>query len=150
MRQLRMLLLLLAALVVQCFGQEMTLPPDWNGDPDICTPNSSPFNPNDPAYPQFPVKAEFTVEQIEIRHILNETERTRLILTQILYDQQANSAIIVKNSRGFIDVEYFYYKIAQKSTYYRGEYCVVTPIPTEVDVGKFKARDNSKTLLLSS
>lgn len=134
-------LFLFVALVVQCLGQDETTAttiPEWNGDPSVCTPDTSPANPGDPPDPQFPRKAEFALEQIEVRHILDQTLPSTSTLYQYLYDQDANKLVLVKNHNGFVDTEYFYYESALKSTYYRGEFCEVSPILKEIDSGTFE------------
>ena len=88
--------------------------------------------------PIFPKQAEFTLERVEITHVLNLTLPSQLTLYQYIYDYNANKMIMVKNKNGFVDVEYYYYDILKKSTYYGGQYCVVTDIPTNNDMGKHR------------
>lgn len=115
--------------------------PDWNGDPKLCTvngPSTPPPGPVPPP-PKFPSKAEFGLERVEIKQVplLNLTLPSEISLYEYLYDYDANSLIMVKNKNGIIDTEYYYYKQLTKSTYIGGQYCAVTDIPTNQDMGIF-------------
>ena len=127
----------LLALVVSALSQDQTsstAKPEWNGDPRVCTPDSTPSQ-GPMAYPEFPKKAEFTLEVVQIGHLQNVTSPSILTKLQYLYDSVANILVLVKNDGAVTDVEYYYYKDLTKATYYRGEYCVVTSIPVDVENG---------------
>ncbi|CAF5002684.1 unnamed protein product [Rotaria sp. Silwood1] len=111
-------------------------PLEWNGDPKLCTVNPSvtPSTIPGPPLPKFPNKAEFALERVEIRHMSNITLPSEITMYQYIYDYDANQLIMVKNNKGFIDVEYYYYGIKKKSTYYGGNFCVVSDIPVEIDM----------------
>ena len=126
-------LLLLVIVISGCVAQDPTTPPnDWNGDPLVCTPNAGP--PGRP-YPQFPNIAEFTLERVETKILLGTVLPSELTLYQYLYDYDANKLILIKNANGFIDAEYFYYEQRKKSTYYRGDACVVSDIAINIEMG---------------
>ncbi|CAF0789260.1 unnamed protein product [Adineta steineri] len=111
-----------------------TLSPDWNGDPSVCTHDPSTPSTNDKPLPKFPNKAEFALESVEVRHLLNITLRSESTIYQYIYNYDANSLIVSKNQNGFISVEHSYYNILKKSTYYGGEVCLVTDISTNKDM----------------
>jgi hypothetical protein len=140
---------LLCLLVLCIFGSHAqdstTAPlPDWNGDPNLCTVESTIQPPSRPL-PTFSDKAEFGVEQVTIRHFFNRTP-SDLVLSQYLYDYNANKLILIRNHNGFIDVEYFYYEALKKSNYYRGHTCVVEAIETNIDADGFSAiKDTNNT-----
>ncbi|CAF5128542.1 unnamed protein product, partial [Rotaria sp. Silwood1] len=114
-------------------------PVEWNGDPKLCTvnPSATPSTIPGPPLPKFSNKAEFALERVEIKHILNVSLPTEITMYQQSCDYDANKLIAVKNNKGFINVEYYYYDILKKSTYYKGEFCVVTDIPKENNMGIF-------------
>ena len=112
--------------------------PDWNGDPKLCTVDPSAPIINDRPLPVFSNQAEFTLERVEVKHIMDVTLPSELTLYQYLYDYDANKLILVKNTNGFIDVEFYYYESLKKSTYYRRTMCAVTDILTNVDIGMFR------------
>ncbi|CAF2621337.1 unnamed protein product [Rotaria sp. Silwood2] len=118
-----------------------TSPLEWNGDPKLCTvnPSAAPSTIPGPPLPKFSNKAEFALERVEIKHLLNVSLPTVITMYQQIYDYDANKLIVVKNENGFISVEYYYYDILKKSTYYRGDFCVVTNIPTENDMDSASA-----------
>jgi hypothetical protein len=116
--------------------------PDWNGDPKLCEINR-PITPSPlprPPFPKFPNKAEFAIERVEIKHILNTTLPSVLTLYEYIYDYDANILIMVKNTNGFLEAQYYYYGKLLKSTYFGRDFCSVTEIPTEKDMGKLKLR----------
>ena len=136
-QHIRVLLLLVA--FYGCLAQNPTTPiDDWNGDPELCTvtPGSQP--PPGIPMPVFPKQAEFALERVEIKHVFNLTLPSELTLYEYIYDYNANKLIIVKNTNGLIAVEYYYYEILKKSTYYAGKFCVVTDIPTNSDMGRYR------------
>jgi hypothetical protein len=114
-------------------------PPEWNGDPRVCVvqPAPTPAPGVQPPFPKFTTKAEFALERVEIKHVLNQTLPSEMTLYEYIYDYDANKLIMVKNKNGFIDVEYYYYGILKKSTYYAGQYCVVADIPQNTNLGMF-------------
>jgi len=130
------LLCLLILFICGYYAQDPTTTPgvDWNGDPTLCTADPSVTSAPGPPLPTFSNQAEFALERVEIKHILNTTLPSELTMYQYLYDYNANKLIMVKNSNGFIDVEYYYYELLKKSTYYRGEFCVVSDIRTNFDM----------------
>ncbi|CAF0870687.1 unnamed protein product [Rotaria sordida] len=136
MHRLKGVVFLLLLFIAKYQAQDPTPPTDWNGDPNLCTINPPPTPSSLPAppMPRFPNKAEFGLERVEIKHIINITLPSEMTMLEYLYDYDANKLIIVKNKNGFIDAEYFYYGPNKKSTYYQGQYCVVTDIPTENDM----------------
>ena len=114
MKQFRFLCLL-ALLFFECNAQgSTTTPSNWNGDPRLCTVDPSAPSPSDRPLPKFPNIAEFALERVEIKHVLNQTLPSELTLYQYLYDYNANKLIMIKNSNGFLDAEYFYYDILKK------------------------------------
>ncbi|CAF1004788.1 unnamed protein product [Rotaria sordida] len=127
---------LFVLLIYGCNAQEGTTinPSTWNGDPRICTVNPSTPGTDDRPLPTFPNQAEFALERVEVRHVLNITLPSQLTMYQYLYDYNANKLVLVKNANGFIDAEYFYYDTLKKSTYYRGEFCVVSSIDMNKDI----------------
>ncbi|UJR30727.1 hypothetical protein I4U23_018247 [Adineta vaga] len=140
-----------------------TLNPNWQGDPKVCIVNPPPTPSPEPAppFPQFSQTAEFTLERVESsRLVTNITLPSQLSLYQYLYDYNANKLIMVKNKNGLIDVEYYYYNILKKSTYYGGQFCVVTDIPQNADMdgasaikladGSWHIRPLNEFLLFSS
>jgi hypothetical protein len=133
------ILALLVSLICQYNAQDTTTVPgaEWNGDPKVCIPNTSESKPSDPAYPRFPNKAEFTLERVEIGRVFGQVGPSQLTRYQYLYDYDANKLVLIKNANEIIDIEYYYYEIAKKSTYYRGDYCSVTDIPLNIDNGSF-------------
>jgi hypothetical protein len=144
MRQQYGLVCLLLLLSISGYQtQDTTAPtpplPDWNGDPKLCVinqpPTPSPLPP--PPFPKFTNQAEFALERVQIKHVLNTTLPSELTLYEYLYDYDANKLIMVKNTNGFIDAEYYYYNILKKTTYFGGDFCVVTDIPQESDMGMF-------------
>ena len=110
--------------------------PVWIGDPRICTVDSSPISP-DPPLPKFSTQAEFTLESIQINHRYDSTLRSTLNLFEYIYDYHANKVIRVKNNNGYSEVEYYYYEILKKSTYFQKNFCVVDDISTNIDSGMF-------------
>ena len=130
---------LLVFLLSECNALDTTSNPlsNWNGDPRLCTVDPPSSTINDKPLPLFPSKAEFALERVEIRHILNATLRSELTLYQYLYDYDANKLIMIKNANGILDTEYFYYEILKKSTYYGGQFCVVSDIDQNLDTGMF-------------
>ena len=112
--------------------------PDWNGDPKICTVDPSAPPTIDRPLPTFPNRVEFALERVEIKHIFDSTIPSELTMYQYLYDYDANKLILITNTRGEIDVEYFYYEILKKSTYYRQQICSVTDISRNIDIGMFE------------
>ncbi|CAF2262284.1 unnamed protein product [Rotaria magnacalcarata] len=124
---------LLALLISEYYAQDTTTISiaDWNGDPLVCTIDPSIPPTSDKPFPQFPRQAEFTLEAVEIRHINNETLPSQLTLFQYLYDFDANKLIMIRNTNGFIDAEYYYYENLKKSVYVRGEFCYVSEIGTD-------------------
>lgn len=136
MKQSRICLLLLSLVCSILAEDEITTPqPEWNGDPNVCLPDNSPPNPSDPPYPIFPTKAEFTLEMVQVGHLSNTTSPSVLTLFQYLYDYDANQLVMIRNTGSMIDLEYYYYNIPRKATYYRGETCVVTNILFDVENG---------------
>ena len=141
MRQQFGLLCLLCLFISGYYTQDptTTINPNWQGDPRLCTINPPPTPSTEPAppFPKFPTSAEFTLERIEVTSILsNITLPSKLSRFEYLYDYNANKIILVKNQNGFIDVEYYYYNILKKSTYYVGQYCNVTDIKVNDIMGK--------------
>jgi hypothetical protein len=133
------LLCLLVLSILGSYAQDPTttpLPIEWNGDPKLCTvdPSKPPPSSTRPQ-PTFPPRAEFGLERVEVKHILNTTLPSELTLYQYLYDYDANKLILIKNQNGFIDFEHFYYEGLTKATYYRREYCVVERIDQNIDLG---------------
>jgi hypothetical protein len=140
MRRQYGLLCLLLVFISGYQAQEPTqAPPEWNGDPLVCVVKPPPTPSPEPAppFPKFTTKAEFALERVEIKYALNLTLPSEMTLYEYIYDYDANKLIMVKNKNGFIDVEYYYYGILKKSTYYAGQYCVVTDIPQNQDMGMF-------------
>ena len=138
-----LLLLYVTGQQAQNLAAKTAADPEWNGDPRLCTvnPPGTPLPPDPPMpLPVFPKQAEFSMERVEIKHVLNITLRSEMTLYEYLYDYDANKLIMVKNKNGFLDTEYYYYGINKKSTYYNGEFCVVTDIPTNNDMGIFKLK----------
>jgi len=133
-------LCLLVLYISGYYAQDPTTTPstEWNGDPKLCTVDPSAPPTSDRPLPRFPTKVEFTLERVEIKHILDSTEPSELTMYQYLYDYDANKLILITNSRGLIDVEYYYYEALKKSTYYRQEICAVSDIQTNFDMGMFK------------
>ncbi|CAF3591913.1 unnamed protein product, partial [Rotaria sp. Silwood1] len=135
MRQQYGFVFLLLLFISKYHAQNLTTisPVEWNGDPKLCTvnPSATPSTIPGPPLPKFSNKAEFALERVEIKHILNVSLPTEITMYQQIYDYDANKLIVVKNNKGFINVEYYYYDILKKSTYYKGEFCVVTDIPKE-------------------
>ena len=129
----------LLLLFISGYQAQTTTPTDWNGDPRLCTviPPATAGPGPIPSLPQFSKRAEFALERVEIKHILNTTLPSEMTLYEYLYDYDANKLIMVKNKNGFTDAEYYYYGIGKKSTYYRGEFCVVTNISIENDMGVY-------------
>lgn len=111
-------------------------PDTWNGDSTICTVPANPPT-NIVSLPTFPKIAEFTLEAVEIRHIANQSDTTQLTLIQYLYDFDANKLIMIRNTNGFIDAEYYYYEALKKAVYIRGEQCFMVDISTNIDIGIF-------------
>ena len=109
--------------------------PAWNGDPLICIPNNSTPSATDPPYPQFPTKAEFTLEVAISGHLGDQGLPTSLVRMHYLYDYDANRLVLITNTGNRIDLEYYYYKQQLKSTYIRGDSCVVSPIACDVENG---------------
>ena len=108
--------------------------PDFNGDPLLCTFNPNPPQPTRPL-PMFPTKAEFGLERVEVKHVLNTTAPSDLTLYHYIYDYDANKLILTRNHNGYTHAEYFYYDILKKSIYYNREVCRVEDIPTNLDMG---------------
>ena len=127
---------LLVIFIVGCCAQDPTTTPsiDWNGDPKLCTVDPNPPSSTVPL-PQFPAQAEFSLERVEIKHILDQTLPSELTLYQYLYDYNANKLILIKNRNGFIDAEYYYYESLKKSIYHRRQFCEVEDIEKNVDLG---------------
>ena len=113
-----------------------TVPVPWNGDPLICTVDTSP-PATDPPQPKFPNLAEFAVESVQINHIYGSTLLTTVDISQYIYDYNANKVIRVKRNNGAIEVEYYYYEILKGSTYFQNNFCVVSDISTNIDSGMF-------------
>ncbi|CAF0925763.1 unnamed protein product [Rotaria sordida] len=136
MHRLNEVVFLLLLFISQYQAQDPTTPGDWNGDSNLCTvnPTTTPSSLPAPPIPRFPNQAEFALERVEVKHIQNITLPSEITTLEYLYDYNANQLIIVKNRNGIIDVEYFYYGIMKKSTYYGGDFCVVTNIPTGNDM----------------
>ncbi|CAF1146888.1 unnamed protein product [Adineta steineri] len=137
MRQQYGIFCLLVLFITGYQAQETsTLNPDWHGDPLLCTNNPVPTSAPGPIppVPQFPRRAEFALERVEAKRILNITLPDQVTMYEYLYDYDANSLIMVKNANGFIDVEYFYYHILKKSTYIARQYCNVSDIPTNQEM----------------
>lgn len=111
-----------------------TTMPQWNGDPKICTIDSSSI-PDVPLSPHFPNKAEFAFEIIGTTHLGDEKFPFQSTLLEYIYDFNANRLITVKNDNNIKEVNYFYYERLKKFTYYQDQFCVVTDIPTNVDKG---------------
>jgi hypothetical protein len=113
-----------------------TVPPTWNGDPKICTVDTSPPT-TDPPYPVFPTKAEFALESVQINHISDLTLLSTVNIFQYIYDYDANKVIRIKKSNGIVAAEYYYYEILKVSTYFQNNFCVVSGIATNIDSGMF-------------
>lgn len=140
MRQHYGILCLLLVFILGYQTQDPTTPTsDWNGDPRLCTANSPPTPPPGPVpqFPKFDSKAEFAIELIQSNHLFNATLPSQLTLFQYIYDYDANKLIVVKNANGVITVDFYYYEILNKSTYFAGQYCVVSEIPQNIDIGMF-------------
>ncbi|CAF3474627.1 unnamed protein product [Rotaria sp. Silwood1] len=162
MYRLNGVVFLLLLFVAKYQAQDPTQPIDWNGDPRLCTVNPpatpSPLSP--PPVPKFPNQAEFALERVEIKHVINITFPSEMTMIQYLYDYDANKLIMVKNKNGFVDAEYYYYGPNKISTYIRGDLCRVTDIPTNDDMngasairlqdGKWHIRPLNEFLLFSS
>ncbi|CAF1537295.1 unnamed protein product [Adineta steineri] len=125
-------------------AQDPTTTPgtDWNGDPKICTVDTSGPSPTDRPQPIFPKQAEFALERVEIRHLYDATESSELTMYQYLYDYDANKLILIKNSQGLIDVEYFHYETLKKSTYLRQQVCIVTDIAQNIEMDGTSAMES--------
>ncbi|CAF1456183.1 unnamed protein product [Rotaria magnacalcarata] len=138
MQQHSVCVFLLLLFIGKYQAQDTAAPPDWNGDPKLCTisPPVTPSPQPAPPMPKFPKRAEFALERVEIKNAptLNFTFPSELTLTEYIYDYDANKLIIVKNKNGVIDAEYFYYDKLKKSTYVGGDYCVVSDIPVNQDM----------------
>ncbi|CAF3370471.1 unnamed protein product [Rotaria sp. Silwood1] len=130
------ILYLFVLLISGYYAQETTTisPSSWNGDPRLCTVDPSAPVTNDRPLPIFPNQTEFTLQRVEVKHILNVTLQSVLTMYQYLYDYQANKLILVQNANGFVDVEYFHYDKMKKATYYRGDICYVSNITTNIDI----------------
>ena len=145
MKQYESLLLLMIA-IYGCVAQDPTTPPnDWNGDPLVCTPNTGPPGR---AYPQFSKIVEFTLERVETQILLGTVLPSQLTLYQYLYDYDANKLILIKSANGFVDAEYYYYNLLKKSSYYRGDACVVSDISTDIDMGTGFASSKPDSLIV--
>ena len=110
--------------------------PQWNGDPKICTIDSSSIS-DVPPMPRFPEKAEFTLERVEMQHYGDFNPPAQHTLFEYIYDFVSNMLIVVKNDNNIKEVNYFYYGSLKKFTYYRDQFCIVNNIPTNVDSGLF-------------
>ncbi|CAF4426574.1 unnamed protein product, partial [Adineta steineri] len=58
------------------------------------------------------------------------------------YDYGANKLILIKNSQGLIDVEYFHYETLKKSTYLRQQVCIVTDIAQNIEMDGTSAMES--------
>ncbi|CAF1132309.1 unnamed protein product [Adineta ricciae] len=127
---------LLVLCISKCLTQDPTTTPSstWNGDPAVCTVDTSTPPVPDRPLPRFPTRVEFALERVEVKHILDITVPSEITMYQYLYDFEANKLILIKNSQGIIDVEYFYYEALKKSTYLRREICLVSDIDTNLDM----------------
>jgi hypothetical protein len=134
------LLYVLVLLIAQSRTQETTTTstPEFNGDPRLCTVNSSTPSPSDPLLPRFPPQAQFGLERVEIKHISNTTFPSELTLYQYFYDYDANKLITIKNQNGLIETSFSYYEILKKSTYFMGAFCVVTALSQNIGTGTYK------------
>ena len=100
--------------------------------------------------PPFPLRAEFALERLEYKEVGNINLPGEKVLYEYIYDYNANALIMVKNKNGLIDVEYYYYASLTKATYYQGEYCVVSNISQNSDMGKFEEESVPHRSLLMS
>jgi hypothetical protein len=126
---------LICLLLVYTRAQETTTTvPEWNGDPRVCTVDPS-ASPSDRPLPTFPNKAEFALENVETQHFSNGASVGKLTMYQYIYDYDANKVIMIKKENGQTHIDYFYYEILKKSTYFPNHICVVTDIPSNLDMG---------------
>lgn len=107
----------------------------WNGDPSVCQLNSTSPSSNK-KFPDFPEQAQFIMETISSTRIDNNTANPTIAVVHYYYDYNANMMALKRNSLGFVELEYYYYNILKKTTYYPQRYCVVTDIPTNITGGK--------------
>ena len=139
MQRCRFLVFLTMLLLSGAQSQDTTEQPTpsttpWNGDPALCQPDSFTTPVPQKPQPNFATKAEFTIERIERRKLLNISLPATISYQQHIFDYDANVAVIVKNENGLITAEYYDYKVLRKSTFYAGTFCTVTDIEKNNDM----------------
>jgi hypothetical protein len=117
------------------------LPPDWNGDPRICTINTAttPAPGPTPSLPTFTNQAEFRLERVIIRHRLDATNSSELTLYHYFYDYDNNKLTVIENRNGTFDAVFYDYGILKQSTYnIQEQSCRIQDIVTNNDMSMFE------------